>query len=141
VVIINRAEILNKYRRHISYVSLKISRILELLKASCKSFCVHVPVWGDFKEVTRSLILPEFQINPRSYVCEVALQSCCDKSCFEKTSKQSFGVKQIQLGRTWRKEFGDWEAQIHYQDLRTKVWYVIMYLTPYEILYEIRTYT
>jgi hypothetical protein len=57
--------------------------------------------------------------------------------CFEKTSKQSFEMEQIQLGRTWKKEFEDWEAQIHYQDLRTKVWYVIMYLIPYEILYEI----
>jgi hypothetical protein len=56
VVIINRAEILSRYIRHISYVSPKISRILELLKANCKSFCVQVPVWGDFNEVTRSLI-------------------------------------------------------------------------------------
>jgi hypothetical protein len=55
VVIINRAEILNRYRRHISYVSPKISRILELLRAICKSFCVQVPVWGDFTEVARSL--------------------------------------------------------------------------------------
>jgi len=37
-------------------------------------------------------------------------------------------------------EFEDREAQIHYQNLHTKVWYVIMYLIPYEILYEIRTY-
>ncbi len=57
VVITNRAEILRKYRRHISYVCPKISRILELLRASCKSFCVQVPVWGDFKEVVRSLTL------------------------------------------------------------------------------------
>ncbi len=57
IVIINRAEILSRYKKHISYVSPKISKILELLRASCKSFCVQVPVWGDFKEVTRSLIL------------------------------------------------------------------------------------
>jgi hypothetical protein len=38
------------------------------------------------------------------------------------------------------KEFEDWEAQIHYQDLHTKVCYVIMYLILYKILYEIRTY-
>ncbi len=57
VVIINRAEILNIYRKHICYVSPKISRILELLRASCKSFCVQVAVWDDFKEVARSLIL------------------------------------------------------------------------------------
>jgi hypothetical protein len=48
---------LSRYKKHISYVSPKISKILELLRASCKSFCVQVPVWGDFKEVTRSLIL------------------------------------------------------------------------------------
>ncbi len=57
VVIINRAEILSRYRRHICYVSPKISRTLELLRASCKSFCVQVPVWGDFKEVARSPVL------------------------------------------------------------------------------------
>jgi hypothetical protein len=57
VIIINRAEILRRYKRHICYVSPKISRILELLRASCKPFCVQVPVWGDFKEVARSLIL------------------------------------------------------------------------------------
>jgi hypothetical protein len=57
VVIINRAEILRRYRRHISNVFPKISRILKLMKTGCKSFCVQVPVWGDFKEVTRSFIL------------------------------------------------------------------------------------
>jgi hypothetical protein len=57
VVIINRAKILNRYRKHISYVCPKISRILELQRVSCKSFCVQVPVWGDFKEVARSLTL------------------------------------------------------------------------------------
>jgi hypothetical protein len=62
------------------------------------------------------------------------------KVYIKKTSKQIFEVKQIQLGGTWRKEFENWEAQIHYQDLYTKVWYVIMYLIPYKILYKIRTY-
>jgi hypothetical protein len=57
VVVINRPEILKRYRKHISNVSLKISRILKLLIARPKSFCVHVPVWGDFKEVARSFIL------------------------------------------------------------------------------------
>jgi hypothetical protein len=57
VVIINRAKILIRYRRHISYVSPKISRSLELLRVNFKPFCVQVPVWGDFKEVARSLIL------------------------------------------------------------------------------------
>ncbi len=38
-------------------VSPKISKILEVLKASCKSFCFQVLVWGDFKEVARSFIL------------------------------------------------------------------------------------
>ncbi len=63
------------------------------------------------------------------------------KVYIEKTSKQNFEVEQIQLGRTSRKEFEDSEVQIHYQDLHTKVWYVIMYLIPYKILYEICTYT
>jgi predicted metal-dependent RNase len=56
VVVINRAEILCRYRKHISNVSLKISRSLELLRVSYKSFCVQVPVLGDFKEVGRSFI-------------------------------------------------------------------------------------
>ncbi len=73
----------------------------------------------------------EFQIDSRSYVCGVALQSCCGKSCFEKTSKQSFEMEQIQLGKTLKKEFEYWEAQIHYQDLRTKVWYVIIIQDTY----------
>jgi hypothetical protein len=38
----------------------------------------------------------------------------------EKTSKQIFEVEQIQLARTLRKEFEEWEAQIHYQDLHTR---------------------
>ncbi len=57
VVIINKVEILSEYRRHIFYVSPKISRSLELLKVSFKPFCVQVPVWGDFKEVAKSFIL------------------------------------------------------------------------------------
>jgi hypothetical protein len=43
---------------------------------------------------------PKFQINPRSYVSGVALQSCCDKSLHSKDIKQIFDVEQIQLGRT-----------------------------------------
>jgi hypothetical protein len=50
---------------------------------------------------------PKFQINPRSYVSGVALQSCCDKSLHWEDIKQIFEVEQIQLGRTWRKEFED----------------------------------
>ncbi len=45
-------------------------------------------------------VSPKFQNDSRSYVCGVALQSCSDKSYFEKTSKQSFEVEQIHLGRT-----------------------------------------
>jgi len=58
----------------------------------------------------------------------------------KKTSKQFFEVEQINT--TWEnlKEFEDLEAQTHYEDLHTKVWYVIMYLIPYKILYEICTY-
>ncbi len=57
VVIINRAEILSRCSRHIFYVSPKTSRILKFLRASCKSFCVQVPIWGDFKKVARSFTL------------------------------------------------------------------------------------
>jgi hypothetical protein len=65
----------------------------------------------------------KFQINPRSYVSNIALQSCCDKNLHCEDIKTIFEVKQI-----------------HYQDLHKKVWYVIMYLIPYKILYEIYTY-
>ncbi len=54
---------------------------------------------------------PKFEINPRSYASGVALQSCYDKSWHWEDIKQIFDVEQIQLGRTWRKEFEDWEAQ------------------------------
>ncbi len=162
MVVTNGVEILNKNRRHISYVSLKISRSLELLRVSCKSFCVQVPIWGDFKEsnkishfmksnelkfwetvVNITLHVSEnFQKDSRSYMSGVALQSCYERSLHWKDiKKQIFKVEQIQLGNTWKKEFEGWEVQIHYQDLHTKVWYVIMYLIPYKILYEIHTYT
>ncbi len=161
MVIINRAQILNRYKRHIFYVSFKISRSLKFLSASCKSFCVHVPVWGDFKESNKIShfmksnelkfwktvvditlhVSTKFQKDSRSYVSDVASQSCYDKSLHWEDIKQIFEVEQIQLGRAWRKEFEDWEAQIHYQDLHMKVWYVITYLIPYNILYEIHTYT
>jgi hypothetical protein len=38
-------------------------------------------------------------------------------------------------------DFEDCGAQINYQNLHTKIWYVIMYLIPYKILYKIHTYT
>ena len=44
------------------------------------------------------------------------------KFVLRRHQSKSFEVEQIQLGRSWRKEFEDWEAQIHYQDLRTKMW-------------------
>jgi hypothetical protein len=56
---------------------------------------------------------PKFQINLRSYVSSVTLRSCCDRSLHREDIKQIFEVEQI-----------------HYQDLHTKVWYVIMYLVP-----------
>jgi hypothetical protein len=62
------------------------------------------------------------------------------KDYIEKTSKQIFEVEQIQLGRT-SKEFEDCESQINYQDFHMKICYVIMYLIPYKILYNIHTYT
>jgi hypothetical protein len=45
------------------------------------------------------------------------------------------------IGFRGLQSFEDFEAQIHYQDLHTKVWYVVMYLIPYKILYKICTYT
>ncbi len=42
MIIINKVEILSIYERHIFNVSPKISRGLELLKGSCKLFCVRV---------------------------------------------------------------------------------------------------
>jgi len=83
----------------------------------------------------------KFQKDSRSYVSGVALQNFVIEVYIEKTSKQIFEVEQIQFGSIWKKEFEDWETQIHHQDLHTKFWYVIMYLIPYKILYEIRTYT
>jgi hypothetical protein len=44
VIIINKIEILNIYRKHIVNVCPKILRSLELLRMSCKSFYVHVLV-------------------------------------------------------------------------------------------------
>jgi hypothetical protein len=52
----------------------------------------------------------KFQIDSRSYVSGVALQSYYDRSLFWKDIKQIVEKEQIQLGRTWRKEFEDWEA-------------------------------
>jgi hypothetical protein len=46
----------------------------------------------------------------------------------------------MQFGRTWRKEFEDCETQIHCQDLHTNVWYVIMYLIPYNIIQDTYIY-
>jgi hypothetical protein len=100
VVIINRAENLSRYRRHICHVSPKISRSLKLQRANCKSFCVQVPIWGDFKKVEMIFhfmklnelkfwetlvdialhVLAKFQKESRSYVNGVASQSCYDKS-------------------------------------------------------------
>ncbi len=51
------------------------------------------------------------------------------KFVLKKHQSKSFEVEQIQLGRSWRKEFEDWEAQIHYQDLRTKVWELLPWTT------------
>ncbi len=110
MVIINRAQILNRYKRHIFYVSFKISRSLKFLSASCKSFCVHVPVWGDFKESNKIShfmksnelkfwktvvditlhVSKKFQKDSRSYVSDVALQSCYDKSLHWEDIKTNF---------------------------------------------------
>ncbi len=146
--------------KDIFYVSLKISRSLELVRASCMSYCVQVPIWGDFKESNKISdlmksnelkfweilvdialhVLENFQKDSRSYVSGVALQSCYDRSLHWEDIKTNFWSA---ANTTWENLKGvwDWEAQIHYQDLHTKVWYVIMYLIPYKILYEIHTYT
>jgi hypothetical protein len=52
----------------------------------------------------------KFQIDPKSYVSDVALQSCYDRSLHWEDIKTIFEMEQIQLGRTWRKEFENWEA-------------------------------
>ncbi len=125
MVVTNRAEILNKDRRHICYVSLKISRSLELLKASCKSFCVQVPVWGDFKESSKIFhfmksnelkfweivvditfhVLKKFQKDSRSYVSGVASQSCYDKSLHWEDIKTNFWNG---ANTTWENLKGVW---------------------------------
>jgi len=83
VVIINRAKILSRYRKHISYVFPKISRSLELLRASCKSFCVQVPIWGDFKEVAKSLF---YEVKWAEILKEGSRHNC---SCFSKITNWS----------------------------------------------------
>jgi hypothetical protein len=97
----------------------------------------------EFRKMVIDIVVhvsPKFQIDPRSYVNGVALQSYCDKSLFWEDIKTNFWNG---TNKTWEnlKEFEDWEAQIHYQAFHIKMWYVIMYLIPYELLYEICTYT
>jgi hypothetical protein len=60
----------------------------------------------------------------------------------KKTSKQILKWSKYNLGELKGRSlnFEDCEAQIYYQDLHIKFWYVIMYLIPYKILYEICTY-
>ncbi len=60
----------------------------------------------------------------------------------EKISKQNLKWSKYNLRELEGKslDFEDCEGQIHYQDLHTKNWYVIMYLIPYKILYNIHTY-
>jgi hypothetical protein len=106
MVIINRDEILNIYRRNICYVSPKISRSLKLLRASCKSFCVQVLVWGDFKEVARSLI---YEVkwakilrdsSRHSFSCSNKMSNgskvICERCSFAKLLSQKFTLRRHQ---------------------------------------------
>jgi hypothetical protein len=125
VVITNRVEILNRDRRHISYVFPKISRSLELLRASCKSFCVQVPVWGDFKESSKIShfmksnelkfwekivditlhVSKKFPKDSRSYVSDVTSQSCYDRSLHQEDIKTNFWSE---ANTTWENLKGVW---------------------------------
>jgi hypothetical protein len=125
VVVTNRAKILNRDRRHISYVSFKISRSLELLRASCKSFCVQAPVWGDFKESNKIFhfmksyelkfwktvvdialhVSAKFQKDSRSYVSSVVSQSCYDRSLHWEDIKTNFWNG---ANTTWENLKGVW---------------------------------
>jgi hypothetical protein len=146
--------------KDIYLMCLKISRSLELLRPSCKSFCVQVPVWGDFKESSKishfmksnelkfweivvdiALHVSEnFQKDSRSYVSSVASQSCYDRSLHWEDIKINFWSG---TNTTWENLKGVWRLGSTNTLSRpyTKVWYVIMYLIPYKILYEIHTYT
>ncbi len=57
-----------------------------------------------------------------------------DRSLHLKDIKTNFEVEQIQFGRTWTKEFEDFEAKTHYENLNTKFWYVIMFNTIQNII-------
>ncbi len=125
MVVTNRAKILNIDRKHIFYVSLKISRSLELLRVSCKSFCVQVPIWGDFKENNKIShfmksnelkfweivvdialhVSAKFQKDSRSYVNGVASQSCYDKSLHWEDIKTNFWSE---ANTTWENLKGVW---------------------------------
>ncbi len=81
----------------------------------------------------------KFQKDSSSYVNDVALQSCYDISLHWEDIKTKFWSG---ANTTWENLKGVWRlGSENYQDLHTKVWYVTMYLIPYKILYEIRTYT
>ncbi len=102
-----------------------ISMSLESLRASCKSFCVQVPVWGDFKESSKISLFMEsnelkfwktivditlhvsakFQKDSRSYVSGVASQSCYDKSLHWKDIKTNFWNG---ANTTWENLKGGW---------------------------------
>jgi hypothetical protein len=60
----------------------------------------------------------------------------------EKISKQNLEWSKYNLGELEGRslDFEDCGTKIHYQDLHTKFWYVIMYSISYKILYNICTY-
>ncbi len=106
----------------------KISRSLEFLRVSCKSFCVQVPVWGDFKESSKishfmksnelkfwktiidiALHVSEnFQKDSRSYVSDVTSQSCYDRSLHWKDIKTNFWNG---ADTTWENLKGVWRLR------------------------------
>jgi hypothetical protein len=68
----------------------------------------------------------KFQIDSRSYVSGVVLQSCCDRSLHWEDIKTKF-LSGANI--TWENlKEGIWKlgSEIHYQNLHTKFWYVII---------------
>jgi hypothetical protein len=85
------------------------------------------------------------KISDRSkFICELCsfAKLLVKKIYIKKTSKQilewiKYNLEELEGSNL---DFEDCGAKIHYQDLHTKFWYVIMYLIPYKILYKIHIY-
>jgi hypothetical protein len=85
-------------------------------------------------------VLAKFQKDSLSYVSGVGSQSCYDRSLHWEDIKTNFWSG---ANTTWENLKGVWRLGSANTLSRTsyEVWYVIMYLIPYKILYEIHTYT